>query len=415
VLGGISVLEDIVLDAKEQGYYVVVADYLQNSPAKKIANESWLLSIDNVDAIVQKCREEQIDGVMNYCLDPGQKPYQQICEKLGLPCVATFKQFEIMTNKDVFAKTCAEYELETIPSYTTADADSMLFPVMIKPVDSRASKGLVVCNTRQDLPSACEYARSFSKRKQIRIEKYLRGKPEICAKYFVADGEVFFTSMADVFTCSLNDGRRVYLGTQTYPSKYYEEYMESTHSKVVKMIKGIGIQNGALSFTGFHDEGVFRFFDPSLRMGGAQDWKIVKAISGVDISKLLTNFAMTGKMGEIQQIRKIDRAFIHRYSALLYFDVIPGIIGKIQGVEEALEVPGVYGYHQCHQVGDEVKSLGTTDNVALRFIVSCESRNDFVHTVHAVQDKIQITDAEGENQIAPMFDPEVIRKCVIMS
>ena len=83
VLGGISALVDIVKEAKEEGYYVIVTDYLTDSPAKKVADESWLLSIDDVEGIVQKCKEEHIDGVMNYCLDPGQKPYQQICERLG--------------------------------------------------------------------------------------------------------------------------------------------------------------------------------------------------------------------------------------------------------------------------------------------------------------------------------------------
>ena len=38
---------------------------------------------NEVDAIVEKCRERGVDGVMNYCIDPAQKYYQQICEKLG--------------------------------------------------------------------------------------------------------------------------------------------------------------------------------------------------------------------------------------------------------------------------------------------------------------------------------------------
>ena len=99
VLGAISAMNEIVIDAKQMGYYVVVTDYLENSPAKRYADETWMLSIDDVDGIVAKCKERNIDGVINYCIDPGQKPYQQICEKLGVPCVAGLEQFEIMTNK----------------------------------------------------------------------------------------------------------------------------------------------------------------------------------------------------------------------------------------------------------------------------------------------------------------------------
>lgn len=408
VLGGISVLVDIVKEAKDKGYYVIVADYLTDSPAKRVADESWLISIDDVDGIVKKCKEEHVDGVMNYCLDPGQKPYQQICEKLGLPCIAPFDLFDIMTNKDRFTDACKKNDVGVIPEYKyPEDIDKMEFPVMVKPVDSRASKGLYVCSKKEDMDKAIDYALSYSKQKRIIIEKFLKC-PEICAKYFAVDGEIFFTSMADVYTCYENNGTRVYLGTQTYPSKYYKEYLETTNDKVVNMLRNIGFKNGACSFTGFYDDGIFRFFDPSLRMGGAQDWKIGEAASGVDISKCLTNFAMTGSMGDENEIKKVDKAFAKKQSALLYFDLRPGKIGKFEGVEEAIKVPGVFTYHQNHCVGDCIESYGTANNVAIRFIVSCDSKQEFIKTVKEIQSKIVIENVKGESMIAPTFDPKFI-------
>ena len=74
VLGAISAMNEIVQDAKKMGYYVIVTDYLKDSPAKKYADESWMFSIDDVDGIVEACKKRNVDGVMNYCIDPGQKP-----------------------------------------------------------------------------------------------------------------------------------------------------------------------------------------------------------------------------------------------------------------------------------------------------------------------------------------------------
>lgn len=410
ILGGISVLVDIVKEAKEKGYYVIVTDYLTNSPAKKYANESWMLSIDDVDGIVEKCKKEHVDGVMNYCLDPGQKPYQQICERLGFPCVADFEQFDIMTNKDKFAKKCNEFGVSTIPEYKYPDdIDIMEFPVMVKPVDSRASKGLYVCYDKADLQNAINYALSFSKRKIIRIEKFLKC-PEIVAKYFAVNGEIFFTSMADVNTCYEKDGTRVYLGTQTYPSKYYKEYLNSTNEKVINFIKKIGIKNGATSFTGFYDHGVFRFFDPSLRMGGAQDWKIAEAASGVDISKCLTNFALNGSMGDDNDIRKIDKAFTNKYSALLYFDLRPGTIGEFSGIDDALRVKGVFGFHQNHNVGDMIESYGTANNVAVRFVLSCDTKDELINSINEIEKIIVVKDCDGKNMIAPVYDTKLLNR-----
>ena len=411
VLGAISAMNEIVIDAKKQGYYVVVTDYLENSPAKKYADETWMLSIDDVEGIVNKCRERNIDGVMNYCIDPGQKPYQQICEKLGVPCVAGYEQFDIMTNKDKFAKCCVENGLDVIPKYnmdkeiTPADYETLEYPIMIKPVDGRASKGIIVVNSAEEMPSAIEYSLSFSKRKKVVIEKYLQC-PEFCAKYVACDGNIYFTSMSDVWDSVLPDGTRVYMGTSTYPSEFCKEYMETTNNKVKAMLKNIGIRNGAMSLTGFYDNGKFRFFDPSLRMGGAQDWRVVEAASGVNIADLLTNFAITGSMGNDAEIQKIDGAFVNKCSALLYYDLKIGKIGSISGVDDILKLPGIVGYHQCHSVGDVIGSYGTSNNVAIRFIVSCDTREEFLRTVNQAHSLIQIKDVDGNDMIAPKYPAE---------
>lgn len=82
VLAGASVHNKVVRAAKEMGLYVIVSDYLEPnlSPAKQLADESWMYSITDVDAIVERCKEEHVDAVLSFCIDPAQKPYQQICE-----------------------------------------------------------------------------------------------------------------------------------------------------------------------------------------------------------------------------------------------------------------------------------------------------------------------------------------------
>ena len=412
ILGAISAMIDIVKDAKKMGYYVIVTDYLQNSPAKKYADETWLYSIDDVEAIVNKCKEEQVDGVMNYCIDPGQKPYQQICQRLNLPCVGTFEQFDIMTNKDKFAKCCVEYGLDIIPkynldtSYELLDFSKLDYPIMIKPADGRASKGITVVHSEDEMSEAIKYSLSFSKRKELVIEKYMIDCPEFCVKYFACDGEIYLTTMSNVWDSVLEDGTRVYMGTSSYPCRFFDEYLKTTNDKVINMLKSIGIKNGATSFTGFYDNGKFRFFDPSFRMGGAQDWYIAEAASGVNIANLLTNFAMTGSMGDNDEIKKIDCAFSKKYSALLYYDLLIGKIGSIKGIEDVLKLPGVKGYHQCHYVGDEIDSYGTANNVAIRFILSCKSKEEFRETVNKANLLMDIRDINGNNMIAPKFLPE---------
>ena len=78
VLAGASVHNKVVRTAKEMGLYVIVSDYLEPnlSPAKQLADESWMYSITDVDAIVERCKEEHVAAVLSFCIDPAQKPYQ---------------------------------------------------------------------------------------------------------------------------------------------------------------------------------------------------------------------------------------------------------------------------------------------------------------------------------------------------
>ena len=313
VMGGVSQHKEIVEYAMRMGLYVIVVDYLKDSPCKKIADENHLISITDIDAIVKLCREKKVDGVMNGCIDPGQKPYQIICEQLGLPCYGTKEQFNIMTNKDFFYETCIKYGLDVIPRY---DINNVEFPLVVKPVDGRASKGISVCRQEDQLEPAIKKALSYSTRQKIIFEKYMK-RNELCAKYFVSNGDIFLSSLSDTYSYFKN-GEKVYMNGKFFPSKYIDLYKETDH-KVRNMIKHLGIKNGPLSFTAFFDEGKFRFFDPSFRLGGGQQWRIEAAATGIDQSYCMTNFAITGVMGDSKEISKIESGFDNQYAASVYF------------------------------------------------------------------------------------------------
>lgn len=410
VLGGAAQLCDIVENARNMGYYVIVTDYLNDSPAKRLADESAMVSITDADGLVRLCKEKNVDGIMNYCLDPGQKPYYRVCKEMGWKCYGTEEQFHIMTNKDVFKRECAKYGISTIPGY---DIDgefdensigSMEFPVVVKPVDGRASKGSSLCKDRAELEKGIEKALDYSERKKVVIEKYLPGLQEVVIKYCIVNGEIFFTSMSDLYTCYTKDGTRAYIGSQTFPSRYVDMYLENVDDRVRSMIRGMGIQNGAMSWDGFVDGDDIRFFDPSFRMGGAQDWRIVDKISGINVSTLLTNFAMTGTMGDVDQIRKVDKAFVKKSSAMLYFLSETGHIDKIIGLEECSRVRSVIGYHLSHEEGDDITQFGTSDHVIIRFLMVADTKEELKRDILEIQSIFDVLDRDGNSMLLPNFD-----------
>lgn len=50
ILGGTAQQIKLVEAAKKMGVYTIVTDYLVDSPAKKVADEAWMLNIKDVDS-----------------------------------------------------------------------------------------------------------------------------------------------------------------------------------------------------------------------------------------------------------------------------------------------------------------------------------------------------------------------------
>lgn len=95
VLGGAFQHCKLVEAAHELGVEVIVTDYLpvEQAPAKQIADKYYMYNITDIDEIVGMCIKEKEDGVISISLNAFTKTYQQICERLGLPCLRN-KEYE---------------------------------------------------------------------------------------------------------------------------------------------------------------------------------------------------------------------------------------------------------------------------------------------------------------------------------
>jgi len=99
ILGGASQHCKIVEAAKEMGIETYVVDNLPSSPAKEMADYSYLINVTETERLMQLCQEEKIDGIIAGWLDFCQKPYQKLCQATGLPCYGSKEQFELLTLK----------------------------------------------------------------------------------------------------------------------------------------------------------------------------------------------------------------------------------------------------------------------------------------------------------------------------
>ena len=412
VLGSASVHVKLIKAAQEMGIYTSTTDNVpyEDSPGKKIADEYWNLNIYDVKEIVKKAKKEHIDGVICGWLDPCQRPYFQICHELGLPCYGDEKQFFKMTDKHAFKKMCEENNVDIIDEFTEADIkeNKVEFPVFVKPVDSRGSRGQAVCYTMKELLSAIEVAKEESSNGDVLIEKYIKGSQEFHVTYFFVDGEPYLLRTSDNYCGSEEMHMEKVVSCAVMPSRYTSQYIEKAHPNVVKMFKNLGIKNGPIFMQGFEDNGVFRFFDPGLRFPGVDYELVFKKVFNVDLMKAMIQIALTGKTDVV--IPK-DAAFIKGGRAsVLYLTIRACTISHLDGEKEVNKNKHVISYLPRCKEGEKIDWAYNVNQRLGEVDLLCANTVELINTINFVNSTLIATDEKGEDAIFARFDTNRIDK-----
>lgn len=412
VLGSASVHVKLIKAAQEMGIYTITTDNVpyEDSPGKKIADEYWNLNIYDVKEIVKKAKKEHIDGVICGWLDPCQRPYFQLCHELGLPCYGDEKQFFKMTDKHAFKKMCEENNVDIIDEFTEADikGNKVEFPVFVKPVDSRGSRGQAVCYTMKELLSAIEVAKEESSNGDVLIEKYIKGSQEFHVTYFFVDGEPYLLRTSDNYCGSEEMHMEKVVSCAVMPSRYTSQYIEKAHPNVVKMFKNLGIKNGPIFMQGFEDNGVFRFFDPGLRFPGVDYELVFKKVFNVDLMKAMIQIALTGKTDVV--IPK-DAAFIKGGRAsVLYLTIRACTISHLDGEKEVNKNKHVISYLPRCKEGEKIDWAYNVNQRLGEVDLLCANTVELINTINFVNSTLIATDEKGEDAIFARFDTNRIDK-----
>lgn len=411
ILCGNVVHIKVVEAARQMGIYTIVTDSLpvDEAPAKKIADEALFLNVLDVDGIVDYCRKNGVDGVINFCNDIGQRPHQQICEKLGLPCFGTREQFFKLTDKNAFKQMCIQGGVDVIPQYTVQQANDndVEYPVLVKPVDSRGSRGQAVCYTKEELLRAIQIAEKESTNGQAIIEKYMAGKQDFSMTYVFKDGEAYLTRTGNRYLGKEEDGLNKQCIGSVSPSSSTQMYLDNVHERVVNALKAIGIENGPVFMQGFIDGDTVRFYDPGLRFPGTEYEKLLYTATGINLMKEMIKLSLGGEISDYNGALRDAYKLNGKISIQLLVSARGGKISVFDGLEEIESHPDVVAVAQRCFVGDEVVQTGDVKQRICEIVILCD-KEKAQETVKWVQSKLIVLDENKENMLVSQFDSDIL-------
>jgi len=403
ILAGADVHVKIVKAAKELGVYTIVTDYLdiEDSPAKQIADEYWDLNITDIDKIVTKCKEEKVNGVLAFCIDPAQIPYQKICERLNLPCYGTREQFNILTDKRLFKDFCVSCGVGIIPEYSITDIEegNVKYPVLVKPTISRGSRGQTICYSKEEVKAAILTASKESKDGKVLIERFMQNVQDMAFAYMVVDGEPYLLKIGDRYLGAREDNLNRQQMATVIPSKHTEEYLIKSDPRIKEMIRKLGITFGAVFLQGFYENGQEYMYDPGLRFPGSDFDLVLKQVTGFDSMKAFVQFALTGNTsscyGDITSAYKYEGG----HCLILSISARQGQICKLEGIDEIAKHPFVFSAYARHKVGDVIENCGDVTQRIAEFCVYIPKEGSIEDFINYVYHTIRVEDESGEDMI----------------
>jgi len=400
ILGGSSFMVDPVLRAKSLGIYTIVTDWhpLEKSPAKRVADEYWMISLMDYDQLVAKIKEENVNGILTGFTDAFLLPYQHLCELTGLPCYATKEVFEITMDKARFKQLCRDNGVPVIPEYHldsfSPDSISDTNKVIIKPVDNSGSNGVILCEKAADFPKCLEYALSFSAKKQVVIEKYMEME-SVSVSYTFQDGEVSLSTTDDRYVHKAANGSSV-TRLSIYPSKYTEKYIETLDGRVREMYKKLGVKNGVVALSFFTDGTEFYAMEMGHRLTGGQHYTYTQMENNNSVLDNLIHFALTGRMADYRIADRDDARFKSIYCHMFILGK-QGVISRFEGLEYLNSLPELIHLSQGKRVGETIGLDGTTGQKVIGMHLKLKSMDDLDRIKREIQQSFHFYDEAGND------------------
>lgn len=414
ILGGVRQTLGIVEEARKLGLTVYVTDNRADSPAKKVADKSFMVNAMDVDAVVQLCREEKIDGLITGYVDMLLPYAQQICEKLGLPFWGDAQNIEMCINKDLFKIACEHAGVPTVPwkevtreNYREMAAE-LRVPVVIKPVDNSGSRGVFKCYAQEELLPALEKALSFSPSGRLLVEKCMNIHNEFSTYYIMNHGNYYLTCMGDRLVTEITPEIAPVGRGMICPSKHLDLWMQTCDGAVKRFFDENNMKNGFAFLQGFYDADDNRLYvhEIGYRAVGGFSYKYVEHYSGFNRISELIKFAVTGSMDQ-SEIEK-SNPYFDGYAVTVTASLKPGKIAKIEGVEKIRALKNVIYMLPMYGEGDVLKesTQGTLASVFSYFLCAVKNRAELAEIIETVKNELTVLDENGSSMLNEIMDPD---------
>ena len=272
--------------ARALGHEICVVDGSESAPLLAEADFRIVRSFADVDCVLADLEAQGIEpeAVATMGSDQAVLPTARIAARLGLPGLPVETAETVADKRKMRAAfettgvRCPRALDATTPAEAATAFAELGPPVVVKPVDGSAQRGVTEVRAERDLAAAAERAFAASKAGAVVIEQYVEGE-EYTVNGFLLGGEYFPMSVTQRLLHPPPP-----LGVclaHRFPSGLGEQQrglFELAHAAS----RAVGLETGPSYVQVRLEEGVPWTIEVGARLGGGKDAELAKLVTGFD-------------------------------------------------------------------------------------------------------------------------------------
>lgn len=397
VLGGTSPHIELINKLKNRGYYVILVDYLNNSPGILFADKFVQESTLDLEKVLQVAEDEKVDLVISTCIDQANSTCCYVAEKLGLPHPYSFETSLNVTDKGRMKTIMRNNNVPTsafqvVSSVDDVDWEAVSYPAVVKPVDCNSSKGVHKVDSQEEAIKYIVEDIEISRTSTAIIEGFNKGV-EIQVDCLNCNGKTHVLMTRQKKKIESTEKMVLQSSGSIIPAVLSNYLFERAQAIAKSISDAFELKNTPFFYQAIVTENGISVIEFAPRIGGGLSSYLIKEIAGVDIIDVAID-SFLGNSIKFESINKIDKYFS---TNLLYMQ--PGVFDHIEGFNELKDNEIVKEVFTMKEKGTHIDADMRSGNRIGAFIVMADNVDDINKNECLAYETIKIIDANGTNAI----------------
>lgn len=392
VLGGNVPHCSLIKELKNRGFYTILVDYLDNPPAKAIADKHIQESTLDQEKVLEIAKEYSPKYIIDACIDRPIPVVGYVSEKLGLFCPFGYKESLLGTNKNLMKQMMIDNNIPTskfvnITSLEQIKNIKLNYPLIIKPSDASGSIGINKVDNKEELEENVKLALEYSRSGEAIVEEFVSGM-EVQVDCFVADAKCQILVVkekrkfrTDVLTLSYGS---------MIPALISEEVAHKIQAACDQIVNVLHLNNCPFFLQALVDEKNISIIEFGLRIGGMLSYKMIEQITGLNVISTAvdayTECTPSIRINPIKTIYTTNHIFPKK-----------GVVASVTGVNELLEKKIIADYTQFMTMGSSSDGkLESKDRIGT-FTIVANNLADYQNKMKTAINTLDVLDADGNS------------------